>query len=99
MAKRRWQRWKGSYARRRGQCWGRKGRGCGGRGGGGDASKRDDCDDKSDEENCTVVKLRPDYRRGDPPRLEENVTNLIGEITDQSYQGWRLGLLHFIPAF
>ena len=58
-----------------------------------------DCEDGSDEENCTVVKLRPDYRRGDPPRLEENVTNLIGEITDQSYQGWRLGLLHFIPAF
>ena len=55
-----------------------------------------DCEDGSDEENCTVVKLRLDYRRGDPPRLEENVTNLIGEIIDQSYQA-RAGvtLLHF----
>ena len=40
-----------------------------------------DCDDGSDEENCTVVKLRLDYRKGDPPRLEENVTNLIGETS------------------
>ena len=40
-----------------------------------------DCDDGSDEENCTVARLRLDYRKGDPPRLEENVTNLIGEIS------------------
>ena len=36
------------------------------------------CLDNSDEENCTVVQLQPDYRRGDPPRLS-NSTNLIGD--------------------
>ena len=49
-----------------------------------------DCDDGSDEENCTVVKVRLDYRKGDPPRLEENVTNLIGEISLTT----RAGLFH-----
>ena len=39
-----------------------------------------DCDDGSDEEHCTVVKVSQDYRKGDPPSLE-NVTNLIGEIS------------------
>ena len=40
-----------------------------------------DCEDGSDEENCTVVKVPLDYRRGEPPKLEENVTNLIGQIS------------------
>ena len=40
------------------------------------------CDDNSDEENCTVVELQADYRRGDPPRLG-NTTNLIGEIRER----------------
>ena len=31
-----------------------------------------DCDDHSDEENCTVVKLSPDYRKSDPPKLQDN---------------------------
>ena len=52
-----------------------------------------DCEDGSDEENCTVVKLRPDYRRGDPPRLEENVTNLIGEtrLNNLELTSWKEG--------
>ena len=28
-----------------------------------------------------MVKVPLDYRRGEPPKLEENVTNLIGQIS------------------
>ena len=51
-----------------------------------------DCDDGSDEENCTVVKVPKDYRKGDPPHSsEENTTNLIGET---SLTGAGRGLFH-----
>ena len=36
-----------------------------------------DCDDESDEENCTVVKLDPDYRPGEPPKLPNNEINYL----------------------
>ena len=52
-----------------------------------------DCEDGSDEENCTVVKVPLDYRSGEPPKLEENITNLIGQI---SLTRAGLGLLYFI---
>ena len=36
-----------------------------------------DCDDASDENNCTIVKLEEDYRRGDPPKLSNNEINYL----------------------
>ena len=36
-----------------------------------------DCDDASDENNCTIVKLEEDYRRGDPPKLAGNEINYL----------------------
>ena len=36
-----------------------------------------DCDDDSDENNCTIVKLEEDYRRGDPPKLSGNEINYL----------------------
>ena len=36
-----------------------------------------DCDDESDEENCTVVKIDPDYRPGEPPKLPNNEINYL----------------------
>ena len=36
-----------------------------------------DCDDASDENNCTIVKLEEDYRRGDPPKLSVNEINYL----------------------
>ena len=41
-----------------------------------------DCDDASDENNCTIVKLEEDYRRGDPPKLAGNEINYLETTVD-----------------